>query len=160
MGGGILPMALYKGKRYFLFSRETLDGEDDPGKWSDFGGSKQKHETPFATAIREGWEESSGFLGNKTSIRNLVKNHKVARIKSRTYTTYIVKIGYDNNLPKEFQKDYRDIKKHNPDLIYKHNGLYEKDKLMWMPFDKLKSNLRRFRPWYREIVKLIINEFE
>ena len=31
MGGGILPMALYKGRRYFLFSRETLDGEDDPG---------------------------------------------------------------------------------------------------------------------------------
>jgi hypothetical protein len=80
MGGGILPMALYKGKRYFLFSRETLDGEDDPGKWSDFGGSKKKHETPFATAIREGWEESSGFLGNKTSIRNLVKNHKVVHI--------------------------------------------------------------------------------
>ena len=51
------------------------------------------------------------------------------------------------------------LKKHNPELIYKHNGLYEKDKLIWLPLHKLKSNMRKFRPWYKSIVKLIIKEF-
>lgn len=159
MGAGILPMAWHNGKRYFLFSRETKDGNEDTGKWGDFGGSKEKNETRYATAIREGWEESAGFLGSKADIKKLVKNHKKARIKSRTYTTYIVKIPYDHKLPKAFRNNYLYIKKNTPILIYQHNGLYEKDKLMWLPLHKLKSKINRFRPWYKEIIKLIIKEF-
>ena len=37
MGGGILPVAIYKGKIYFLFSREYINGKPDGGLWSDFG---------------------------------------------------------------------------------------------------------------------------
>lgn len=161
MGAGVLPMAWYKGKRYFLFSRETIDMKGDgSGKLSDFGGSKERNETPYATAVREAHEESSGFLGSKTDIKNLIRYHKEARISTKTYTTYIVEILYDRELPRDFQKDYRYVKKHNPELIYKHNGLYEKDKLIWLPLHKLKSNMRKFRPWYKSIVKLIIKEFE
>ena len=36
MGAGILPLASYKGKLYFLFSRETKDIDyKDSGLWSD-----------------------------------------------------------------------------------------------------------------------------
>ena len=35
MGGGILPVAYHNGKAKFLFSREALHTDDDPGKWSD-----------------------------------------------------------------------------------------------------------------------------
>ena len=31
MGGGILPVALHKGKLYFLFGKEVSDGQ-----WGDF----------------------------------------------------------------------------------------------------------------------------
>lgn len=160
MGGGILPMAWKNKKRYFLFSRETIDGDDDPGKWSDFGGGKEKNETSLQTAIREGWEESAGFLGDKNSIKNLIKYHKQHRISHKGYATYIVKIPYDENLPKNFQNYYKQIKKYHPHLIYLHNGLFEKDKLMWLSYDKLKSNLHRFRPWYKAIVKKIIEKYE
>ena len=66
MGGGILPVAFINNHPYFLFSREALIAKEDPGKWSDFGGSKEGKESYRETAIREGWEESNGFLGTKT----------------------------------------------------------------------------------------------
>ena len=160
MGGGILPVSYKNKKLFFLFSRETIDGNDDPGKWSDFGGGKEKKETPLQTAIREGWEESAGFLGEKKDIKNLIKNHKIEHIGYNGYTTYIVEIPFDKNLPKEFQKHYKKVKKTHPHLISQPNGLFEKDKLMWLPYNKLKSNLHRFRPWYRGVVKLIIKKFE
>jgi len=158
MGGGILPVAYHGNKIKFLFSREALHNKDHPGMWSDFGGSKERSETPYQTAIREGWEESAGFLGNKEQIKNLIKSHKVARISNGTYTTYLVEIPYDPTLPKKFATYFKKIKKARPDLIYKSNGLFEKDKLMWLPYSKLRQNLSRFRPWYREILRLIIKE--
>ena len=69
MGGGILPVTVYRNNVYFLFSREYINAKYDGGKWSDFGGSKEKSETFYDTAIREGYEESSGFLGNKSDIK-------------------------------------------------------------------------------------------
>ena len=65
MGGGILPVAFYKGKIYFLFSREYSKSKNKKGLWSDFGGSREKGETYEETAIREGHEESNYILGSK-----------------------------------------------------------------------------------------------
>jgi len=44
MGGGILPVARHNGQIYLLFSRERIahNRHRDKGKWSDFGGSKEK----------------------------------------------------------------------------------------------------------------------
>ena len=52
MGAGILPVAKFKNKIYFLFASELSDN-----KWSDFGGKQEKNETIYNTAIREGYEE-------------------------------------------------------------------------------------------------------
>ena len=43
MGGGILPVSIYKGEVYFLFGRESrhIDHKAS-GLWSDFGGTKEK----------------------------------------------------------------------------------------------------------------------
>ena len=111
MGGGILPVAYHKGKIKFLFSREALHGDEEPGKWSDFGGGKEGRETPYQTAVREGWEESSGFLGSKQDIRNLIRKHKLARIVYSKYTIYIVEIPFDTNLPREFSAHFKKNKK-------------------------------------------------
>ena len=62
MGAGILPVALHHDKIFFLFGKENKNA-DTPG-WSDFGGGKEKGERPLTTAIREGYEELSGFLGS------------------------------------------------------------------------------------------------
>ena len=101
MGAGILPVTVHRGKVYFLFSREYIGSKDDGGLWSDFGGSKEKNESFFDTAVREGYEESGGFLGNKSDIKKLVKNKFVKTITiPKIYRTYIVFIPYDKDLPK------------------------------------------------------------
>ncbi len=74
MGGGILPVAFYKGKIYFLFSREQINSTVDSGLWSDFGGASEKGESFFQAASREAHEESSGFLGSLKNIENIIEN--------------------------------------------------------------------------------------
>lgn len=156
MGAGILPVTIYRNKVYFLFSREYIESKDDGGMWSDFGGSKENNESYYDTAIREGYEESSGFLGSKKDLKNLVKNNFVKTVTiPHGYRTYIVYIPYDKLLPKKFRKMFLDVKKNNPEKIAK-NGLYEKDMLKWVSFDKLEEFIKEVRPWYRSIVKLII----
>ncbi len=156
MGGGILPVAIVKGKLYFLFSREWNKSKDDPGKWSDFGGSREKNETYKQTAIREGYEESSGFLGSKKNIKSLVENKLITSITFNGYTTYIVLIKYDKTLPNRFRKKFIDTLKSKPELVKQHNGLYEKDMAKWYSYDDMKKKFTSFRPWYRNIVKQIL----
>ena len=77
IGAGILPMAINDGKVYFLFSRERNLGDfKEKGLWSDFGGKDENGETPMETAIREGYEESSGLLGTIKDVIFLVKKKK------------------------------------------------------------------------------------
>ena len=159
MGGGILPAAIHKGKLYFLFSREYIHSKDDGGMWSDFGGSKDHNETYDQTAFREGWEESSGILGTKTDIKNLMKYKTLKTITIRGYRVYIVLINYNKNLPKQFRKKFLNIEKNNPELIHKKNGLYEKDMLKWIEYSKLRSHYKYFRIWYRSIIKEILRKF-
>ena len=157
MGAGILPMTIHRNNIYFLFSRENINYKKyDGGKWSDFGGSKERNETFYETAVREGFEESDGFLGTKEDIKRLLKNNFVKTITlPNMYRTYIVYIPYDNTLPKRFRTKFLSIKKNNPELIG-NNGLFEKDMLKWVRIDKLNDFKSEVRPWYKKIVNLII----
>ena len=156
MGGGILPVTVYRNNVYFLFSREYINAKYDGGNWSDFGGSKEKNESYYDTAVREGFEESAGFLGSKKDIKDLIKNQFVKTVTlPQGYRTYIVYIPYDNTLPKRFRNDFLEAKKKHPDKINK-NGMYEKDMLKWVRYDKLKEFQKDVRPWFKSVVKLII----
>ena len=160
MGGGILPIAFYKGHPYFLFSREGMIQAEDPGKWSDFGGSKEKNETPKMTAIREGWEESNGFLGDKKDVRLLVDKFLLRKIHLNGYTTFIVSVDYNKKIEYEFKKDYETTLKSDRDFVKAHNGLYEKDRVKWIALRDLKKNVSKFRKWYSYIIYKIIDEFK
>ena len=103
-----LPVAFINNHPYFLFSREALIAKEDPGKWSDFGGSKEGKESHRETAIREGWEESNGFLGTKTNVKNLVKNSLIASIQGRGYVTFIVNVKYNKNIEQAFKDDFKE----------------------------------------------------
>ena len=160
MGAGILPVSLFNGKLYFLFSREyKYSNFSDAGKWSDFGGSREKNETHFETAIREGWEESDGFLGTKDDIRNLLKYNLIKTItdEKKNYKTYLIFIPFDNQLPLSFKKKFKYIEQNKPYLIAKR-GRYEKDKLEWIEFNDIQNRYNSFRPWYRNIIDQIKEE--
>tara|TARA_Y100000813_G_C24158694_1_gene351037 strand:- start:1953 stop:2480 length:528 start_codon:yes stop_codon:yes gene_type:complete len=159
IGAGILPMAINEGKVYFLFSRERpSDTFKESGMWSDFGGADEKDESAMETAIREGYEESSGLLGTIKDIIFLVKKKCVKHILIPKYVTYVVLVDYDPELPQRFEKDYKIINDNFPEFVKKSNGYYEKDKLMWIEKKDLKKNLKIMRPWYREVIQQLINE--
>jgi 8-oxo-dGTP pyrophosphatase MutT (NUDIX family) len=154
---GILPIAIKDKKVFFLFGRETVDQVfRDAGKWSDFGGSIEKGEKLEDVAIREGWEETSGILGNQKTVKELVEKKTIQKITNGTYTTFLVAIDYNNKLPSIFDKTYKNIKKNKPELIQEHNGLYEKDKIKWIEVDNLHKHKKIFRPWYLSILNKAI----
>ena len=156
MGGGILPISFKDGKIYFLFSREAGGKKyKDGGLWSDFGGSKEKNETYLQTAIREGWEESNGILGNIKDVEFLLKNHLLDTITDRGYRVHIVYINYNDISTKQFRRDFLKVYNEHPEKIRK-NGLYEKDMIRWFGYDELKKKVHTFRPWYKKFVYKII----
>ena len=50
-----------------MFGKENQYA-DTPG-WADFGGGTDNNESYLETAIREGVEETTGFLGNEKDMR-------------------------------------------------------------------------------------------
>jgi 8-oxo-dGTP pyrophosphatase MutT (NUDIX family) len=157
---GILPVAYHKNKVYFLFGRETKDLNLRPsGLWSDFGGTREKGETLFDTAIREGYEETDGVLGSKKHISLLINNNLIDILNQGKYTSYMIMVPYNKALPKNFKFKYNHIKKHHFDLITAHNGFYEKDQIKWFSIESLKKNIGTFRPWYRPLITKLIKMY-
>ena len=93
MGAGILPIALYKGGLYLLLGQERNNN-----LWSDFGGSSNKNEKPFKTAIREGYEELNGFLGNIDELEKKVDSSILLTVSYDKYTSYIFSLNYYQSL--------------------------------------------------------------
>lgn len=157
MGAGVLPIAKHKKKLYFLFSREWIHSDCDPGLWSDFGGTKENKETYKETAIRECFEESMGFIGSRYRIKQLITKYNIYFTNTNSnYRTYIVLIKYDKNLPQRFRRDFTTTLKSKPELVRNHNGLYEKDCLKWYTLEDIQENIHTFRPWYKDIIRQLL----
>jgi 8-oxo-dGTP pyrophosphatase MutT (NUDIX family) len=162
MGGGILPIAIHTGNIYLLFSRERLiySKSRDKGLWSDFGGSKERNETTYQTALREGSEESNGILGDKKHITNLMEHHLVGIIGDQNYSIWVVEVQYNIDIIDTFEINFQNMVNTEPNLVTAHNGLYEKDKIKWIKLSSLTQYKKQFRPWYFEryvpqIIKLL-----
>ena len=164
-GGGILPIAIHNNEIYLFFGREALIPKGkSSGLWSDFGGKKENNETVFETALREGWEETSGILGNMKHLKQIMKNNTIGKIYTKTYTTFLIEINYDTKLPKLLKDRYTNALKNHKDKVIEENGLYEKDRGKWLSLNQLKNIDKhkkiKFRKWYVPIIKKIIDFFE
>ena len=157
---GILPVAFHNNKIYFLLSRETVDVKfKDAGKWSDFGGKRERGEDLKITAIREGFEESDGIFGNQKDIEYLIDNSLIKKLRVNHYTTYIIQVPYVKDLPKVFRENYLHVLKTNKKKVLESNGLYEKDMLKWVELKKLKDFVPNLRNWYKAVIRVVIKEF-
>jgi len=109
VAGSILPITIHNNKLYFLFGKENSYEKSAKG-WSDFGGRIEQNETPFEGAIREGSEELTGFLGNKSQLQKLIrKNGGTYKLKSDNYHIHMFYIQYDENLPTLFNQNHHFI---------------------------------------------------
>lgn len=152
MGAGILPVAKHANKLYFLLALDIFNN-----KWSDFGGKAIKNETIYDTAIREGYEEINGFFGNMNEFKKLVNNNLILKINKidNSYTSYLVEIPYDNNLPYYFNNNSKFINNNFKELVNK-NGFFEKKEIKWFSINELKNN-KYYRIFYKEIINIIID---
>jgi 8-oxo-dGTP pyrophosphatase MutT (NUDIX family) len=157
MGAGILPISVYRGEIYVLLGLERKNN-----LWCDFGGSPNKGEPIFKTAIREGYEELNGILGSRTELEKLVNKNKVMKIEYDSYTSILFKTNFDNMLPIYFNNFNKYIERNlsNRNVIdYKHNGLFEKTKIKWFTLSYFidEENKKKVRPHYVDILDSIID---
>lgn len=152
MGAGILPITVMRGTIFFLLGKERNN------LWSDFGGSSNLNEYVFDTAIREGYEELDGLLGNEKEMNNLVLNNLITCCKTERYTTYVFYVKPDLicNMPFYFN-NYRNFLKN--ELLYynEKDYLFEKIELKLFTKNDLKNNYNSIRPFYKDIILQLLN---
>jgi len=153
MGSGILPTCIYKNKIYFLFGKEN-EYADTPG-WSDFGGGTDNSETHMQTAIREGGEELTGFLGSDAELSKLLK--KTFHIDYNKYRLHIFKMDYDPLLQKYYNNNQKFLQKHLDKSIIKKTKIFEKSEIKWICIDNILKMRKEFRSYFQNIIDMIYN---
>ena len=159
MGASILPVTIHDNKIYFLFGKERSIDEN-PG-WTDIGGGTDKGETFLQTAIREGGEELTGFLGSNEDLRKMLNKYGTFNIdyKSEGYSTYrchIFPMQYDEMLPHYYNNNQQFLQKRLDSKIIKDTKIFEKTQIKWFSFDDIKKHHNEFRSFYKNIVHLIL----
>lgn len=160
MGAGILPTTIHNGKLYFLFGKENKY-EDSADGYSDFGGGTDNSESFIDTAVREAGEELTGFLGNSSDIKKLLKRHGTYNIDYKSdgfnkYRMHIFPFNYDPYLPYYYNNNQKFIQTHLSGKIIKHTKIFEKEKIKWVCVDDLKSMRPQFRSYFRNIVDMML----
>jgi 8-oxo-dGTP pyrophosphatase MutT (NUDIX family) len=159
MGGSILPVTVHNNTIYFLFGKER-DIDENPG-WSDFGGGTEKGETFFSTAIREGSEELTGFLGSSEDIKKLLEKYGTYPIDFKTngyatYRCYIFPMKYDDMLVHYYNNNQRFIQQKLDPSIIRDTKIFEKTEIRWFTFDDMQNMHKEFRSFYQKVVDLIL----
>ena len=156
VAGSILPVALHKGKLYFLFGKEN-PMEDSSKGFSDFGGRADGKETPYDAAMREGGEELTGFLGDEKEIRARIrKSGGVYPIVVDTYHVHIFAIEYDENLPKYYNRNHQFLWNRMDKKLLNESKLFEKIEIQWFTLDQMRSRKSEFREFYQKMVDQFI----
>jgi 8-oxo-dGTP pyrophosphatase MutT (NUDIX family) len=160
VAGSILPVTIHKNKLYFLFGKEN-SMEDSAKGFSDFGGGLEGNETPYQTALREGSEELTGFLGNSKELEKRIKQGGgVYKISHNDYHVHMFFLPYDENLPKYYNDNHRFLWDKMNNKTLNDSKLFEKIEICWFSLNDMKQRLNEFRGFYQEIVEKFILEKE
>jgi hypothetical protein len=162
MGAGILPTTIHKNKLYFLFGKENKYEDTAPG-FSDFGGGTDNKETYMETAIREGCEELTGFLGSSEDVQILLKRNGTYNIDNKTphgsiYRIHIFAIDYDPKLPFYYNNNQRFLQKRLEPEVIKKTKIFEKEEIRWVCVDEIRKMKPHFRFFFKPIVDKIYSE--
>lgn len=157
MGAGILPSTIHKGKLWFLFGKENKFEKSAPG-FSDFGGGSESDESPLETAIREGGEELTGFLGTGEELREELSKsgtYTIDNPKSK-YRTHIFPMKYDPHLEKFYNNNQKFIQSHLPESVIRKSKIFEKEEIRWTCIDDIPKMMPKFRFFFANTAKHIL----
>jgi hypothetical protein len=164
MGAGILPTTIHNNKLYFLFGKENKY-EDSAAGFSDFGGGTDNTESFFETAIREGGEELTGFLGDDNALKKMLKKYGTYNIdykdqnsKFSTYRMHIFPMEYDEKLPFYYNNNQQFLQKRLDSKIIKKSKIFEKEEIKWVCVDDIIKMRPKFRSYFQNIVDMIYSQ--
>jgi hypothetical protein len=159
VGSSILPAALHNRKLYFLFGKEN-PLEDSAKGFSDFGGGNEPGESLYETAVREGAEELTGFLGDGKQLQSLMhKRGKLFKINNNNkYHVHIFLMDYDEKLPTYYNNNHRFLWRQMNKNVLNDSKLFEKIEIEWFTTKMMRERRDEFRPFYREIVDEIVKK--
>jgi hypothetical protein len=157
MGAGILPTTIHNNKLYFLFGKENKYA-DTPG-FADFGGGTDDHESYIQTAIREGSEELTGFLGSDEELGKMLKKRGTYNINNDgNYRMHIFYLKYDEALPYYYNNNQRFLQKRLDPKVIKETKIFEKAEIRWFCIDELNKSKSEFRSYYPPIIDKILSQ--
>jgi 8-oxo-dGTP pyrophosphatase MutT (NUDIX family) len=160
VAASILPVTIHNGKLMFLFGKECAMETSAPG-WSDFGGGVENGESPYKTALREGGEELTGFLGDGKQVQKLIKkNGGIYKLVHDTYHVHMFFLEYDENLPKYYNRNHRFLWDRMNHTTLSNTKLFEKIEIDWFSIDDIKRRKKEFRGFYQEIIDDILADIE
>lgn len=159
VASSILPVALHRGKIYFLFGKEN-EMEDSAKGFSDFGGRVETGESIMETAFREGSEELCGFLGDEDSIKCMLKRGGIYKVVHNDYHVHIFVMEYDENLPKYFTNHHRFLWDRMDKDMLNDSKYFEKQELKWFSVTEMKTKKHLFRGFYQEIVDHFLSQMK
>lgn len=158
VAGSILPVAWHNGQLYFLFGKENPLETSAKG-FSDFGGGVEGNETPYQTALREGGEELTGFLGDGAVLEKVIrKRGGVYKMTVGTYHIHIYCAEYDANLPRYYNANHGFLWDRMDHQLLKKTCLFEKIEIAWMTPADMRKRIKEFRPFYQDMVRKILAE--
>ena len=159
MGAGVLPTTIRNGKIWFLFGKENKFEKSAPG-FSDFGGGPNGKESQFDTAIREGGEELTGFLGSDEQLRKMcmVRGTYNIDLTAIKYRTHIFPMKYDPYIEKYYNNNQRFIQKHLDPEVIKTSKIFEKAEIKWICIDDLHKMRPKFRHFFANVIDQIIEQ--
>ena len=163
VGVSVLPVCIHNGELLFLFGKE-VSVENEIQGYSDFGGGREKDESTFDGAIREGCEELTGFYGNEQQLREKIAKAggtydvKYDLSETNKYFVHIFLTEYDKNLPKYFENNHKYLYEKMDNDLLKETKMFEKIELKWFTVSMMRKQTNTFRVFYRSILKLIFKE--
>lgn len=161
MGAGILPTTIHNNKLYFLFGKENKYA-DTPG-WSDIGGGTDNDETFMQTAMREGAEELTGFLGMENDIKKLLTRYGTYNIdwgslSGKTYRMHIFPMAFDPMLPVYYNNNHKFIERKLSATMVKNSKIFEKDEIRWVCIDDIPKMRKKFRSYFQKTADMILDQ--
>jgi 8-oxo-dGTP pyrophosphatase MutT (NUDIX family) len=150
---------MYKGRLYFLFGKENSLA-DTPG-WSDFGGGVDKGEQIYESALREGGEELTGFLGDAKQIESLIKKngghmHLLHGQPDSGYHVHIFRLPYSEELVQHFNNNHQFLWKKMNKKFLNDTKLFEKIEIKWFSVDEMRRKKSEFRSFYQEVIDMLL----
>jgi hypothetical protein len=111
------------------------------------------------TAMREGAEELTGFLGNGKQIGSFIKkNGGVYKMQYETYHVHLFHLPYNADLVQHYNDNHQFLWERMNKQFLTNTKLFEKIEIKWFSLREMKKNRNKFRNFYRNVVDVILSE--